>query len=157
MSIRCNIILKVKKEDIGKYVMFSKKKLNIPLSDWSSYCENVRKDMAVPIKLNKEYIGIYCHFYGYPKGIGKVLQEKFNDYDSVLNLISGGFCSSIWYDNVRRYANRQGETWKHIKPVQMDKLDVVAGWTEYAYVFDNGKWYYSIVNADDEICKLIKL
>ena len=127
MSTRSNIIVKVRKEDIGKYVMFSKKRLGVELSDWDIYGDTSEKEKAVPVKLRKNYIGVYCHCDGYPDGLGKVLLEKFNSYDSVLNLVAGGSCSSVWFDMVRRYANRKGEAWKHIQPPTTSNLSVCCG------------------------------
>ena len=145
MGTRCNIIIKVKKEDIGRVVKFNARKLPLKRLDWSVYGENKVREFSKPITLEKNYIGIYCHWDGYPDGVGEVLREKFNDYEKALNLGAGGWCSSVAFDGVRHYANRKGESWEFIKPTQIDELGVVAGWTEYAYVFDNGKWYYGEV------------
>lgn len=119
------------------------------LLDWSVYGEKKSREKSKPVTLENEYIGIYCHWDGYPDGIGKVLLDKFNNYDDILNLISGGWCSSVDYEGVRHYANRDKEYWDMIKPTQTHSACVVAGWTEYAYVFKNNKWYYAEVKWGD--------
>ena len=156
MGTRSNIIIKVKKEDIGRVVKFNARKLPLKRLDWSVYGEEKKREFSQPVTLENEYVGIYCHWDGYPEGVGKVLKDKFNTYEKALNLIAGGWCSSVDYEGVRHYANRNNEDWEYIKPAQMKKPGVVAGWTEYAYVFDNGEWHYCEVR-NDKIGKLKKL
>lgn len=150
MGTRSNIIIKVKKEDIGRVVKFNTRKLPLKKLGWSLYGEANKREFSKPITLEKNYIGIYCHWDGYPDGVGKVLLEKFNDYEKALNLVSGGWCSSVDFDGVRHYANRNGEEWEEIKPSQTDELSIVCGWTEYAYVFQDGEWYYGKVIWHDD-------
>lgn len=150
MSTRCNIILQVKKEDLGKTIKFDATKLPTPLEDWTAYRNEVGENLCQEVTLEKSFIGIYCHSDGYPDGVGKVLLDKYADYDTILNLIAGGFCSFVWFDGVRHYANRIGENWSDIKPIQSDKPVTVCGWTEYAYVFKNNKWHFSEVGFDKD-------
>lgn len=150
MSTRSNVIIKVKSEDIGKTIKFNAKKLPVKLESWGD--EKVRTKCK-PVIIEKQYIGIYCHWDGYPSGVGKALVENFTDYDSVLNLVAGGDCSSINQDSVIHYANRDGEDWDFIKPVQSDEIKVCGGLTEYAYIFDeDGLWKIGIIKygKDDE-------
>lgn len=143
MSTRSNVIIKVKPEDIGKVIKFDAKKLPVRLESW--YGEKARTKCR-PVTLKKQYVGIYCHWDGFPFGVGKALLENFTDYDSVLNLVAGGSCSSIDKDSVRHYANRNGEKWGFIKPIQSDEIEVCGGWTEYAYIFDeDGSWKIGII------------
>ena len=157
MSTRSNVIIKVKPEDIGKTFKFVKKNLPVRLSIWGG--EN-RRSMCKPVTIEKPYVGIYCHWDGYPSGVGKALFNKFKTYEDVLNLVVGGDCSVIDENEVLHYANREGEKWDFNKPVQNDKLDVCGGWTEYAYIFEDGAWKFGVVefgrkangetNYDDE-------
>jgi hypothetical protein len=149
MATRSCIIIKVNKEDIGRVVKFNARKLPLKRLDWSAYNEKKKREFSQPVTLENEYIGIYCHWDGYPDGVGKVLKNKFNTYDKVMNLIAGGWCSSVDYDGVRHYANRDKENWEYIKPTQMDKLNAIGCWVEYAYVFKNNKWYYGNVKWGD--------
>ena len=144
MSTRSAIIIKVKREDIGKVVKFDKAKLPTKLSEWTCYSEKeVGKEISEEVTLDKPYIGVYCHSDGYFDGVGKVLKELYTDYDKVLNLIVGGDCSVVWYDETRHYANRNGEDWDWIKPTKGDTANEVAdniGHNGYAYLFDDGEW-----------------
>ena len=145
MSTHCNVIIKVKPEDIGKSVKFSSRKLPVKLKLWNAF-ENTRSKCK-SITIEKPYIGIFCHFDGYPSGVGNVLLEKFNDYDSILNLIAGGDCSSICCDSVIHYANRIGEKWNYVKPLQGDTANrCVIDYPEYVYIFEDGSWKYCDVD-----------
>jgi hypothetical protein len=166
MSTRSCIIVKVRKEDIGKEMKFNEALLPVPLDRWQDkdhegkvWRDETGKNLCKPVKINDQYIGIYCHWDGYPEGVGAALKEHFKDYNSVLNLIIGGSCSHIDGENVRHYANRQGEKWGHLKPHQMKfKKDLINlfidCWAEYAYLFDEEKgiWTYkTLMSASADI------
>ena len=159
MSTRSCIILKLRKEDIGKKLKFQEGLLPVPLDKWqhkdldgSIWRDESGKNLCRPVVINSQYIGIYCHFDGYPSGVGSAIKECFKDYDSVLNLIVGGSCSYIENDSVRHYANRQDEKWKYLKPLQGDhQSDLITrfrdSWSEYAYLYDEerGGWLYKSI------------
>lgn len=44
---------------------------------------------------DSEYAGIYCHFDGYPSGVGKVLQDHYGDKLKVEKLIALGDISAL--------------------------------------------------------------
>lgn len=142
MATRSSVIIRVKPEDIGKTIKFDRKKLPVPLSSWNT--EKVRSKCK-PVTLEKNYVGVYCHWDGYPGGVGCSLLSKFNDYDTILNLIAGGSCSYISKTDVLHYANRSGEEWKFISPRQIDSIETCGGGTEYAYIFEDGVWKVGIV------------
>lgn len=157
MSTRSFIILKVRKEDIGKVMKFNEGLLPKPLEKWQDkdregkvWRDETAQDMCQPVEIKDQFIGVYCHWDGYPDGgVGSELMEHFKDYNSVLNLILGGSCSSINNGVVRHYANRQGEEWKHLVPSQGKTQTELArrgrsSWAEYAYVFDEATgWKYA--------------
>ena len=156
MGTRSCIIVKVRKEDIGKEIKFNEQPLPAPLDKWESkdlngkvWRDETGRDLCQPVGINSQYIGIYCHWDGYPSGIGYELKTYFKDYNSVLNLIIGGSCSSIGNGVVRHYANRQGEKWEYLLPKQGKTLkEVVTAFmradAEYAYLYDEtrGEWVY---------------
>ena len=148
MSTNSTIIVKVRKNDVGKEMKFSKDKLPCSLEKWNGYNDEVDVEKSKHVKLS-EYIGIYCHWDGYESGVGAALKERFNDYDSILNLVLGGFCSSITSDSVRHYANRKGEEWKYIKPTTADSVEDVVSQipNQYTYLYDeeNG-WRMKVGN-----------
>lgn len=130
MGTRSNIIVKVKKEDIGNRVL-----------------THEFKGGNFETKIKKPYVGIYCHWDGYPDGVGAALVHNYNDYEKALKLISGGFASSVCSDKPDYYmAWDRDERWKDNQPRQTDTPEVCCGWTEYAYIFDNGKWYVGIID-----------
>ena len=148
MSTPSRIILKLKKEDIGRKVKFDPTKLPIPLHEWIEKDDNgkvwlnqkgVEKSKAVTLK--GEYIGIYCHWDGHLDSTGDVLRESFNDYETALNLIVGGWCSGIASGHVAHYANRKGSKWADIKPIQ-GSIDTIRSqiYGQYEYIFENGSW-----------------
>lgn len=163
MSTRSCIILKVRKEDIGKVMKFDYSKLPIPLSSWQDkdrdgkvWRDETGKNLCQPVEIDNLYIGIYCHWDGYPSGVGAELKESFKDYDSVLNLIIGGACSSI-DGSVRHYANRKKEKWAYLKPRSgKTQTNVVesfrSSWCEYAYLYDEtrGGWSYKSIRGDSD-------
>ena len=148
MSTRSFIILKVRKEDIGKVMKFNEGLLPKPLDKWQDkdhegkvWRDETEQDKCQPVEIGNQFIGIYCHWDGYPDGVGSELVEHFKDYNSILNLILGGSCSSINGGVVRHYANRQGEEWEHLVPSQGKSQTELArvgrsSWAEYAYSFD---------------------
>lgn len=139
-TISC-IMLKIKEEDLNQVKTFNADLLPVKTEGWDAYGEKTCEDKAQPVKVEKAYIGIYCHYDGCPSGVGSALKEKFNDYETILNLIIGGDCSSVWFDGVKRYANRDSEEWEYIKPTQGDNpKDVYERFdgAEYGYLFEDG-------------------
>ena len=148
MSTPSKIILKIKEEDIGKKIKFDVNKLPIKLKSWKIYNTITNKlyldescrEKSKEITLNGTYIGIYCHWDG--DLVGDALKKHFSNYEDVLNLIAGGFCSEIGENEIRHYANRKGEKWKYIKPIQCCSFKEmkVEIYGYYTYLFANNKW-----------------
>lgn len=152
MSTRSVVIVKIESSDINKRKKYSPKKVTVQEKKWEDeiWRNEGKQEDEKPIELSKQvllkdkYIGIYCHWDGYPEGVGAALKKNFNDYEKALNLAVGGFCSVISTENIERYATRNGEEWKYIKPQQADTAEklirTVGDWAEYAYIFENNKW-----------------
>ena len=147
MSTPSRIILKIRKRDIGREIMFDPTKLPTELKEWVErdaksgriWLDQRGKEKSKPITIKGEYIGIYCHWDG--DYVGEVLKKYFKNYETALNLIAGGFCSAIYHAHVTHYANRKGVKWNNIKPIQgsLDDIrDRIYG--IYEYVFKNGQW-----------------
>lgn len=156
MSTRSFIIVKVRKEDIGKVMKFNEGLLPKPLDNWQEkdhegkvWRDETGQNLCQPVEVKDQFIGVYCHWDGYPDGVGAELLTHFKDYNSVLNLIIGGSCSSIDNGVVRHYANRQKEKWEYLLPKQGKSQAELArvgrgSWAEYAYVFDEATgWKYA--------------
>ena len=147
MSTPSRIIIKLRKEDIGRKIKFDPDKLPLPLGNWIIKDENGRvlrdesdKEKSREIILKGEYIGIYCHWDGYTEGVGAVLKDCFNGYETALNLIAGGWCSGICSGNVMHYANRIYHKWIEVKPLQ-GSLEYLRNhiYGQHEYIFDE-KW-----------------
>lgn len=146
MSTNSCVIIKLRREDIGKEMKFDVSKLpkGVKLEGWDDSVSVGAKDKCESVKLTDEYVGIYCHWDGYPDGVGKALKQSFKTYEDVLNLIVGGACSYITKDSVSRYANREIEKWGYIKPCFGKSADEVSGnaggCIEYTYLFNENNW-----------------
>jgi hypothetical protein len=102
-------------------------------------CDNEFLNMVEEVTLEKPVLEIYHHWDGYPDGVGKTLIKKYNDYNTILNLLLGGDASSINGDNVCQYCAWRGEDWKSVKPKQFDEPVLNE---EYLYKFEDGVWYF---------------
>lgn len=100
MSTRCSILIEIPNNLIGQTLKYQKQ------DNETSWDKNI--DKTEPVKITKKYLGIYCHHDGYPNGVGSELVNKYNNFNSALNLILGGDCSSI-VKNLIRYATRESE------------------------------------------------
>ena len=148
MSTPSRIILKVRKEDVGRKIKFNPTKLPIPLKEWMETDENGKvwldqrgKDLCRMVTLKGGYIGIYCHWDGYLDSVGETLKKHFNDYETALNLLVGGFCSGIACGHVAHYANRDLTKWRDIKPIQGSFNKVYENmYGQYNYLFEDGVW-----------------
>ena len=131
MSTRSCIIVKVRKEDLAKKMKFDASK--VKLEDWG---EQKKDEFSEEVELKSPYVGVYCHWDGYPEGVGSVLKKCFNDYVSALNLVLGGFISYLEDDKVvKHYANRSGEDWKFIKPLQGKDCDSISKKVDHQYCY----------------------
>ena len=111
MSTRCSILIEIPDDLIGQTLKYQKQDNEL---NWD---KNI--DKTEPVKITKKYLGIYCHHDGYLDGVGSELVNRYNNFNSALNLILGGDCSSI-VRNLVRYATRESEQWKYINPHSLD-------------------------------------
>ena len=81
---------------------------------------------------NGNVLQIYCHWDGYPKGVGKDLLNDFNSYDAALKLILEGDHSTPY----ESYTSK-GEDWESNRPEQRTQARCSE---EYLYVFKDGEW-----------------
>lgn len=146
MATRSCIIVKVRNSDVGTTQKYSDEKSKAPANDWGG--DGV--DLCEDVKIEKPYMGVYCHWGGYPSGVGAALKVFADTYERALNLVLGGSISSIDEDNFTHYANRDGEVWSHIEPIQGDTaIDVNAEVDEdYAYLFDEDNGGWKILNRE---------
>lgn len=141
MSTNSNIIIQVPDEFIKTTHQFAPTALPFSESQWDSHGEYRDVDKSQPVRITKPFLGIYCHWDGYPDTVGKALVIKFDTFEKAFNLILGGDCSVITEDQVLRYATRPAEQWKNIQPKQLDEIKKFTKWADYVYVFKNDHWY----------------
>ena len=121
---------------------------------------------------NGIYRSIYCHFDGYPTGVGSVLIKHYNTEDKVRELINLGALSSIGseigkkidYDKMARsgtpapdqfiaYHRDRGEELEIMKYSNIH--DIMKSFcVEYYYVFDENNWY--VFKSSPENAVLVK-
>ena len=102
---------------------------------------------AIIQKIEGGYRGIYCHFDGYPQGVGRTLIEEnqYNTDDDVTELINLGHLSSLapYINNTRAYHRDFGEKWEENDPVRGKTVAEVADKIDhngYVYVWENNAW-----------------
>lgn len=165
MSTNGNIILKVRREDIGTHKTFSQDNFPIDingkekcdLGGWglSNTLDKLKSDEGVDIE--HEYLSVYLNFSRIHDNMDETLVKVWNTYESVLNMILGGDISSITTTRVTNYANRRENcTWKHIQPKQGESMEEVSKtWRSYyTYYFDGEQWWYC-ENKDFDNMKLL--
>ena len=109
--------------------------------------------------------GIYCHFDGYPQGVGEILRTYYNDEEKIKRLLELGDLSSLGeridptpgsghsFDNPENgvtvaYHRDRGEelyravTWRDQK--EMLEKSPKTHFVEYCYLWGGDKWYVGI-------------
>ena len=81
---------------------------------------------------NGNVLQIYCHWDGYPEGVGEDLLRDFNSYDKALKLILEGDHSTPYESYVSK-----GEDWVSNRP---DQRTCARRCQDYLYVFKDGNW-----------------
>lgn len=120
MATRSNIAIILKEED--KAQVFAE--LNKKLEDAGD-----RFRYGVD---NGNVLQIYCHWDGYPSGVGQDLLNSFDSYGQALNLILEGDHSTPY----ESYTSK-GEDWVSNRP---DQRTLPRRYNDYLYVFKDGNW-----------------
>lgn len=98
MSTNSTIVLKLKLEDVGRIKKCDVNK--IPVKQKKTFRSEILPNMDILNAVLKgvklpEYLEIYHHWDGYPSGLGEYLNEHYNTYEKVLNLVLIGDVSNI--------------------------------------------------------------
>ncbi len=92
---------------------------------------------------DESFDAIYCHFDGYPEGVGKTLKDNYNSQEQARDLINRGSLSALdkSVESSVFYTSR-GEELKKYHEESFEDLKKLCGdlWGEYLYVFQDGKW-----------------
>lgn len=109
---------------------------------------------------------VYCHFDGYPEGVGYTLLDHYQDLRKVMSLVSLGSISclgeSVEFSGDVPNGTRDYHRWRG------DVIEIETDYGEhdywncafdcgedYAYLFKDGKWFY-MNYLDDSIKRLEK-
>lgn len=80
-------------------------------------------------------VAIYCHWDGYPEGVGDRLIHFYNDRSKVLELLRLGDISSLGVDlnYTEAYHRDKGEDFHPARIITME--DMLESWAEFCYKF----------------------
>jgi hypothetical protein len=122
---------------------------------------------AIIAKIGGMYQGIYCHFDGYPEGVGAILNKHYRDAPKVSALVSHGDMSSLGervepigrhsFDNPESgtciyYGRDRGETGCETTiGAAVDSVVEKISHNGYVYVFENGEWAVNGENLADAL------
>lgn len=112
-----------------------------------------------------DYTGVYCHWDGYPKHVGRILHDHYTKPGKVRDLIRGGSISVLdeRIDPIEPakhtfeerepgttlfYGRDRKEPWDSIKPVKADTLAELLKVAdeygcEYVYLYWNKHWSFA--------------
>jgi hypothetical protein len=86
---------------------------------------------------------IYCHFDGYPDGVGKTLKEHYTDRNKIQTLIDLGDISSLGENEIETVAYHRDRGEKINKARVDSSLEMFSksDYKEYGYVYTlENKW-----------------
>ena len=90
------------------------------------------------------YKGVYCHYDGYLDYNGLMLYEHYNT--TAQRSICRRPTSTCAIPSFTVFYGRdRGEEGQEAFTCTEEELKDTDSWIEYIYVFDNGKWYYSVI------------
>lgn len=114
---------------------------------------------------------IYCHWDGYPEGVGQCLVDYYNTEEKARELIALGDISSLerriapfasethTFENPANdvtvaYHRDRGESWEDMQPRKFENLFEALkyyeeSWAEYWYIFRNGSWHLAFQKVAD--------
>lgn len=106
----------------------------------------------IGIKDSRGITGIYCHFDGYPEGVGRILLENYDTEDKVNALIAKGDMSSLGTsikecDFYKEGPATEPYTIPDCEDVR-EKYYQSGKWVDYSYLFENGEWYFTPERID---------
>lgn len=154
MATRSNIAILLRPEDRNRT-------LNIMDECFDDYrsrmqCPNCRSTKSEDLKnifpncepKGNPVLQIYCHWDGYPEGVGASLQSSYNSYEEALALILGGDLSSLDDSKSFPYSLGEGEDANSCAPAVLQKPELNE---EYLYVFDykTNQWFVQEYGSSD--------
>lgn len=93
---------------------------------------------------DETYDAVYCHFDGYPRGVGDTLNKSYLTEEKIRDLISGGAMSCL-KDEITdcEFYTKRGEELHNYKSLSLSDLKKKAQdvGCEYLYMFYKGEWH----------------
>ncbi len=92
---------------------------------------------------------IYCHFDGYPEGVGTTLKDYYSDRDKLQQLIELGDISELGEDLVNTVAYHRDRDEDYFPSRRNESLELFkkSDFEEYGYVYTlENKWVTLIQN-----------
>lgn len=106
----------------------------------------------IGIKDSRGITYVYCHFDGYPEGVGKTLLENYDTEEKINALIAEGDMSVLGNTLEECYFYKEGaDTEPYTIPDCEDvkeKYYQSGKWMDYSYLFENGEWYFTFERPD---------
>jgi hypothetical protein len=109
---------------------------------------------------DKQVFFVYCHFDGYPAGVGRILKERYYRPEDVSNLLSFGNISSlatviedtIFYGRDRKEPNQEQiqETYDEFLP----SIGSEDSGVDYKYLFDEYTEEWSCYNMQGDLVEI---
>lgn len=90
------------------------------------------------------FTSVYCHWDGYPSGVGQVLKNHYQSAAKVVALIGAGDRSSLEEEVTAGYRDARGEKDCDARSsLNFEALQVITQEIggEYLYVFKGGHWF----------------
>lgn len=86
---------------------------------------------------------IYCHFDGYPSGVGNVLYKFYTSEEKIFDLLNLGDISSLaeTLEKVNAYHRDRGEDLNYFLSETEDHLLSIDSGEEYTYLYKDNEWY----------------
>jgi len=99
----------------------------------------------IAMKVPSGYKAIYCHFDGYPDGVGRKLKEYYDTPEQVKRLIALGSIDSLHETISATLTHREHNiSWEQCKPKTFSTLEKLqeaanASWAEWLYIYNPKK------------------
>ena len=115
---------------------------------------------------DQEFIGVYCHYDGYTEGVGKTLNEHYQDHEKVVSLVSLGSLSVLAErvapvgehsfrnpeDGTTIAYHRDRDEELHVcKGRSVIEVAEQIGHNGYVYSLEDGKWSVNGVSLEEEL------
>ena len=99
-----------------------------------------------------QYRSVYCHWDGYPEGVGLVLSRHYHSEPKAHMVVRKGDLSSLEPQAPDAYKDR-GEPWERVKPViSPTRAHLLAtarnDGADFLYTFANDQWHTTALKED---------